>query len=104
MGINNYPSIAIAINSPAWYDVKDPNTPGGKILRQQASDLVYRLLSNVKLWASFSTTLGNPASDPQPWQEWISLEYLHNNLHVCILLCPSTAPQTADARLHVGYL
>lgn len=38
-------------------------------------------MSNVTRWANFSTTRNNPIQDTVPWVEWISLEYLHNNLH-----------------------
>lgn len=50
------------------------------------SDLVYRLLSNVCDWESFSSTLKARLHKPTEWTQWISLEYIHNNLHVCVQL------------------
>lgn len=76
-GVNNYEGIADAINSHDWYGVK----PGNDILKHPVSDLVYRLLSNVQTWANFSSTVTNPVSNQIPWEEWLSLEYVHNNLH-----------------------
>ncbi|MCJ1261407.1 hypothetical protein MMC22_001271 [Lobaria immixta] len=76
-GVNNYEGIVDAINSHNWYGVES----GNDLLKHPVSDLVYRLLSNVQTWANFSSTVTNPVSDQIPWEEWISLEYVHNNLH-----------------------
>jgi len=77
-GVNNFESIADAINAHGWYGVD----PKNDILKHSVSDLVYRLLSNVRTWANFSSTFNNQPSDQVPWEEWLSLEYIHNNLHV----------------------
>ncbi|KAK3320228.1 hypothetical protein B0T19DRAFT_479192 [Cercophora scortea] len=81
-GINNYERITKAINLHTWYGVN----PGDDLLGRPASDLVYRLLQNVPEWKNFSSTGTNPVPDPDklphiPWEQWVSLEYLHNNLH-----------------------
>ncbi|KAK3690182.1 tyrosinase [Podospora appendiculata] len=81
-GINNYNSITDAINLHNWYGVN----PDDDLLGRPASDLVYRLLRSVPEWKNFSSTGTNPVPDPDklphiPWEQWVSLEYLHNNLH-----------------------
>jgi len=78
-GINNYESIADAINTHDWYSAPD------ELRKQTANDLIHRLVQ-VSRWRSFSSTGTNPVpkeSDPKykKWEEWVSLEYLHNNLH-----------------------
>ncbi|KAK6215478.1 tyrosinase [Colletotrichum tabaci] len=94
LGINNYENIGIAIREHGYYDpflkLKDPKNikdlehldgPVGELRKHPVSDLVYRLLSNVKDWASFSSTITAQKEKPKDWEQWISLEYIHNNLH-----------------------
>ncbi|GJD05140.1 tyrosinase [Colletotrichum higginsianum] len=96
LGINNYENIGIAIREHGYYDpflkLKDPRNikdlenlddPVGELRKHPVSDLVYRLLSNVKDWASFSSTITAQKEKPKDWEQWISFEYIHNNLHVC---------------------
>ncbi|KAJ0346181.1 hypothetical protein KNSL1_007755, partial [Colletotrichum chrysophilum] len=53
-----------------------------QVSRHPVSDLVYRLLSNVKDWRSFSSTItADTSPEPVEWTQWISLEFIHNNLH-----------------------
>jgi tyrosinase len=83
-GVNGYQGVAAAINAHDWDVTDNKSGPGSKILKQPVGDVVYRLLSNVSAWANFATTRDNPdtGSTAVPWQEWLSLEYIHNNLHV----------------------
>ena len=75
--MSNYQSIAEAINSHTY------DSPGNDINKHPVSDLVYRLLSNVPTWENFASTITTDGQhDGRPWQEWISLEYIHNKLHV----------------------
>ncbi|WYZ43577.1 hypothetical protein EsH8_VII_000013 [Colletotrichum jinshuiense] len=81
-GINNYESVNKAIAQHGWdNDPKNPDDPIHKIRKHPVSDLVYRLLSNVHDWASFSSTVTSQPRESKEWEQWISLEYIHNNLH-----------------------
>ncbi|KAM7189074.1 Di-copper centre-containing protein [Naviculisporaceae sp. PSN 640] len=90
-GKNNTDGIAKAINAHQYYgrndDPKDPTRkPREEISKLAVSDLVYRMLLGTPnpTWAEFSSTItGDPKNNPN-WKEWISLEYIHNNLHVFI--------------------
>ncbi|KAM7210463.1 Di-copper centre-containing protein [Rhypophila decipiens] len=79
-GKSDAEQIAKAINAHKYYGSADPDH---HIEKLAVSDLVYRLLLGDKnpTWAEFSSTvMHNPKTDPH-WKEWISLEYIHNNLH-----------------------
>jgi tyrosinase len=77
-GFNNWEGTNAAIQAHDWYKPKDgPDIPDRSI-----GDLVYRLLTKdyFKSWHTFSTTKYIPAK-VDTWLEYLSLEYIHNNLH-----------------------
>lgn len=62
---------------PMWY--KDP------VIGHFIPDAVYRMLSDeyLKNWDTFSTTAYGP-KDTESATEYLSLEFIHNNLHVIL--------------------
>jgi hypothetical protein len=81
-----YEKSAININSHTWYGPDDPKTD--EIDKHTVSDLVYRLITNVTEWNLFASTV-NHDTKTETWQQWISVEYIHNNLHVRAYGCPN---------------
>lgn len=75
-----------AIDSHKYYPMVPEsirtNSDEPEISKHPVSDLVYRLLSNVNDWASFASTITENDSQSSDWKQWISLEYIHNNMHV----------------------
>ena len=66
-----------ALQNHNWYDKYDPTGSD-----QPIQDVVYRLFSdNWKSWEQFSTTRYNKKALPVG-QDFLSLEFIHNNIHV----------------------
>lgn len=78
-GVNNFQQIKAAIESQAWYTPEDQGDQK-EILSKSLGDLVYRLLCTDVDWPDFSTTAS--LAPHSKWEKWVSLEYIHNNLHV----------------------
>lgn len=86
-GENNYEAVGQAIRGHQYED-KSP------INQLTVADLVYRLLTykRYKEWASFASTVTHKGSTH--WRDYISLEYIHNNLHVSWLVSFTIWPHT----------
>ncbi|KAF3015587.1 hypothetical protein E8E14_008401 [Neopestalotiopsis sp. 37M] len=70
-GVNNSVEVAKAIHSE-------------RVQGLTISDMVYRLLSDSKepqSWFDFATTAAHRVPRQTSWENWISLESIHNNLH-----------------------
>ncbi|EQB47725.1 hypothetical protein CGLO_13112 [Colletotrichum gloeosporioides Cg-14] len=78
-GVNDFAKISDAIEGHKY---EKDNSKIPEMNNHPVSDLVYRLLSNVCDWESFSSTLKARLHKPTEWTQWISLEYIHNNLHL----------------------
>lgn len=77
-GNNNMDLLMTNFKSAGWYNNKHtPDIPPYKTI----SDYVYGLLSwQYTSFNSFATTAYDPVPDSNRYG-WLSLEYLHNNLH-----------------------
>jgi hypothetical protein len=75
-GIENWNEANIALQNPVWY--KEKGNLGS------LSEAVYRLFTDdyAKSWETFSST--SYANQGLPGSEWLSLEYIHNNVHVSL--------------------
>lgn len=79
--------IAPAINNHEWYFSPDRRKPEDRKKREEAifkhpvGDLLHRLFK-IDNWEDFSSTRVNQAPSDIDWEKWVSLEYVHNNLHV----------------------
>ncbi|KAK0662965.1 putative tyrosinase [Cercophora samala] len=80
-GVNQADKIAPAINNHEWYFSDDDGKPDNDIFKHPVGDLVHRLFSGVKEWENFSSTRVSKAPSDKDWRQWVSLEYVHNNLH-----------------------
>lgn len=84
-GVNNWSFINSTLEAAPWYRRKDVDP---KLMKPNPiSDYVCRLLSYGTEWRYFASTqdrfdLNVTAS--KSWQDYISLEYIHNNLHVSL--------------------
>ncbi|RKK21179.1 hypothetical protein BFJ66_g17688, partial [Fusarium oxysporum f. sp. cepae] len=78
-GINNYAAVSQAIDEHSWYvgEVDE----GKRLQNSQVCDLVHRLLTAVPEYNNFSSTLIRKHNGEKPWEQWVNLEYVHNNLH-----------------------
>ncbi|KAK1514600.1 uncharacterized protein CCOS01_13881 [Colletotrichum costaricense] len=83
LGIENNASVAEALQTPDWNSMEehklDPNMTGS------LQDQVHRLLTAGYFpdYATFATTeYGSPKLSPPPATGWLSLEFLHNCIHV----------------------
>ena len=77
-GVVNNSKVDSALQNHNWYAKYDL---AGSC--QPIQDVVYRLFSdNWKSWKQFSTTQYNK-SEPPVGQDFLSLEFIHNNIHVC---------------------
>lgn len=73
-GIQNWQEINIALEAPKWY----------KGALGSLSEAVYRLFTDnyARSWQTFAST--SHAGQAMPGSEWLSLEYIHNNVHVSL--------------------
>ena len=79
LGINNVQACNDAIDGHLYEDGAAP------INSATVSDLCYRILAPgyAQDWQTFATTGSNRKSLPgKDWIKFLSLEYIHNNLHV----------------------
>ena len=74
-GVNNWSSCNAAMKDPPWYAQN-----GGSL-----TDAVSRMLSPGYFddWGSFASTVHN---DPHSASDYLSLEYIHNVIHVSYLV------------------
>ncbi|KAK4663665.1 hypothetical protein QC763_610400 [Podospora pseudopauciseta] len=85
-GVNKTEMIAPAINNHEWYFSPDRRKPEDRKKREEAifkhpvGDLLHRLFK-IDNWEDFSSTRVNQAPSDIDWEKWVSLEYVHNNLH-----------------------
>jgi tyrosinase len=81
-GVENYADSNAALQNPQWYSTQgDPTTHTGAI-----GELVYRMFTKdyFKSWETFAST---KYYTEHPDTDYLSLEYIHNNIHVsCIVL------------------
>ncbi|KAI9713808.1 MAG: hypothetical protein M1820_000538 [Bogoriella megaspora] len=77
-GINNWAKADDAISAHNWYHQSSPAPPG--LSTSAIGELVARMLTPgvLQSYRQFATT-GYNAKDP--WIAYLSLEYIHNNLH-----------------------
>lgn len=77
-GINNFGRANLSIQGHDWYapNGEDPTT-------DSISDLVARLMSEdyLKSWRYFSSTLHTSEGGAPAPTDYLSLEYIHNNIH-----------------------
>ena len=79
LGINNWQGCNDAIDGHQYEDKQAP------INRATVSDLCYRILAPgyAHDWKTFATTGKDKKSlKGKDWTKFLSLEYIHNNLHV----------------------
>jgi tyrosinase len=80
-GVENYADSNAALQNPQWYSTQgDPTTHTGAI-----GELVYRMFTKdyFKSWETFAST---KYYTEHPDTDYLSLEYIHNNIHVsCIV-------------------
>ena len=76
--MNNYTYANVAIQTAQFYESHNSNVPPGYL-----SDKVYRMLNSkyLKSWKDFSTTK-YAKEVKKDWEGYLSLEYIHNNMHV----------------------
>ncbi|KAK3360924.1 hypothetical protein B0T24DRAFT_585983 [Lasiosphaeria ovina] len=81
-GKNDFAKISTALQQHQYYPPKEGDDTA-EINKLAISDLISRMMSSVHDWASFSTTATyNDSKElPHKWENWVSLEYIHNNLH-----------------------
>ena len=81
LGINNWQSCNAAIDG---HQYEDPPAP---INGATITDICYRLLAPeyARDWQTFATTGADRQTlDMKDWIKFLSLEYIHNNLHVSL--------------------
>jgi tyrosinase len=88
-GVENYADSNAALQNPQWYSTQgDPTTHTGAI-----GELVYRMFTKdyFKSWETFAST---KYYSEHPDTDYLSLEYIHNNIHVSCIV-PSLGLQMA---------
>ncbi|KAK3374755.1 common central domain of tyrosinase-domain-containing protein [Podospora didyma] len=82
VGKNEHAKVSKALAQHKYFSNTEKPADLTKIRGFAIGDLVSRLMSTVHSWEAFSTTA--TSSESTDWKQWISLEYIHNNLHVFI--------------------
>jgi hypothetical protein len=85
-GINLWRITNDAVAEHRYYtQMKDDSDPTG-IRQHPLGDLVYRLLDPKieQSWKAFATTKYQKTGPA--WTDYINIEYIHNNLHVSLVL------------------
>lgn len=82
-GVENWTDSNAALQNPQWYSIQgDPVKHTGTI-----GELVYRLFTKgyFKSWETFAST---KLYKDHPDTDYLSVEYIHNNIHVSCTVPP----------------